>query len=411
MMRKVSLSVFLVMVFAAASLVMMGCSKGPSGEAGKGTIKIGYISSLSGPFAGVANYCTPAVQMAIDKANEAGGFNGRKFELVIRDDTGDASVIAQKANELVGAGCVVVLGGLLDPCDKALSAWAKDAKVPTILTSSTSLALRTTDFNKYSFCTVPASFALATIYAQNISKQDVKSIAFIGADMAIAHDIFNMFWPKLDKLKPGVKNLGATWVGGTEMEFSNIISATLAKKPDMILSGIAGPPWVNFVQQGQRFNLFEKTKVAGSYLLGAELTEPFKKTYPKGIQAPTWSPFYLDDKAMQDFVKAYLDKTKLYPADLTMVRYVSGLAAVEAIKKAGGTEADKIVAALETMSFDTPIGSIHYRDFDHQAVIPIWYVTSGYSDQYPLAIGLNPTKYGEEIYPTKDEIMALRASK
>ena len=134
-MRKVSLSVFLVMVFVAAALVITGCSKGPSGEAGKGTIKIGYISSLSGPFAGVAQYCTPAVQMAIDNVNAAGGINGRKVELVVRDDTGDASVIAQKANELVGAGCVVVLGGLLDPCDKALSAWAKDAKVPTILTS------------------------------------------------------------------------------------------------------------------------------------------------------------------------------------------------------------------------------------------------------------------------------------
>ena len=45
------------------------------------------------------------------------------------------------------------------------------------------------------------------------------------------------------------------------------------------------------------------------------------------------------------------------------------------------------------MTFDTPIGSVHYRDFDHQAMMPIWYVTSGYSDDYPLAIGLNPTKY------------------
>ena len=411
-MRKFSVSAFSVMVFVALSLVMIGCSKSPDNAAsGKGTIKIGYISSLSGPFAGVAQYCTPAAQMAIDNVNAAGGLLGRKVELVIRDDTGDPSVVAQKANELVGAGCVAIMGGLLDPCDKALSAWAKDSKIPTILTSSTSLALRTTDFNKYSFYTVPVSYALATIFAENISKQDVKSVAFIGADMAIAHDIYNVFWPKLQKLKPGVKDLGATWVGGNDMEFSNVISAVLAKKPDLILSGIAGPPWVNFVQQGQRFNLFTKTKVAGSYLLGAELTDPFGKTYPKGIQAPTWSPFYLDEKPMQDFSKAFRDKMKLYPADLTMVRHISTLAVIEAVKKANGTDPEKMVSALETMTFDTPIGSVHYRDFDHQAMLPIWYVTSGYSDNYPLAIGLNPTKYQDEVYPTKEEIMALRAPK
>ena len=37
-------------------------------------------------------------------------------------------------------------------------------------------------------------------------------------------------------------------------------------------------------------------------------TEPFGKTYPKGIQAPTWSPFYLDEKPMQDFARPSVTK-------------------------------------------------------------------------------------------------------
>ena len=198
----------------------------------------------------------------------------------------------------------------------------------------------------------------------------------------------------------------------SEMEFSNIISAGLAKKPDLILCGIAGPPYANFVQQARRFNLFQKVKVAaGAYDLAAELTAPFGKTYPEGIMSNTLCPFYLDEQPMKEFTKAYLARAKVYPADITLEFHLCALAAVEAIRKANSTDADKIVNALETMSFDSPVGKVRYRDFDHQATMPIYFATSGYSKDFPIAIGLNPVKYGEEVYPTKAEIMALRTAK
>ena len=149
----------------------------------------------------------------------------------------------------------------------------------------------------------------------------------------------------------------------------------------------------------------------GAFLLAAELTTPFGKNYPVGIMSNTTCPFYVEEQPMKDFTGAYLAKTKLYPADITLEFHVSALAAVEAIKRANSTEPDKIVNALETMSFDTPVGKVHYRDFDHQATLPIYFATSGYSKDFPIAVGLNPVKYGEEVYSTRAEIMALRAGK
>jgi branched-chain amino acid transport system substrate-binding protein len=46
----------------------------------------------------------------------------------------------------------------------------------------------------------------------------------------------------------------------------------------------------------------------------------------------------------------------------------AGVAAVEAIKKAGGTDTEKLIAAMEGMSFETPKGTMTFRKEDHQAM-------------------------------------------
>jgi len=412
-MRKSLMIVFLMGMIMVPMIVLIGFSKSSNAQStSKEPIKIGYVGTLSGPFAAVEPYQTPAIQMVIDDINAKGGLLDRKVELVIRDNQGDPSIVRQKLDELKAAGCVVMLGCILDPCSTPVSQWAADNKIPAIIPSSASFKMRTTDFSKYTFITGPPAPALAKVLVKSLAQQDIKSIYVIGADSDISHDVIRFFWTAMKKAKPNTKDLGSTWVGITEMEFSNIISAALAKKPDLILLGVAGPPYANFVQQARRFNLYQKTKTAaGAYLLGAESTSPFGKDYPVGTMCNTYCPFNLDEQPMKEFTKAHLARTKLYPADITIGWHVAALAAVEAIKKANSTDPDKIVNALETMSFDTPVGKVRYRDFDHQATLPIYFATAGYSKDYPIAVGLNPVKYGEEVYPTKEEIMALRAAK
>jgi len=46
----------------------------------------------------------------------------------------------------------------------------------------------------------------------------------------------------------------------------------------------------------------------------------------------------------------------------------AGIAVVEAIKKAGGTDTEKLIAAMEDMSFVSPKGQMTFRKEDHQAL-------------------------------------------
>ena len=46
----------------------------------------------------------------------------------------------------------------------------------------------------------------------------------------------------------------------------------------------------------------------------------------------------------------------------------AGIAIVEAIRKAGSTDTEKLIAAMEGMSFETPKGTMTFRKEDHQAM-------------------------------------------
>jgi branched-chain amino acid transport system substrate-binding protein len=46
----------------------------------------------------------------------------------------------------------------------------------------------------------------------------------------------------------------------------------------------------------------------------------------------------------------------------------AGIAVVEAIKKAGGTDTEKLIASMEGMTFDSPKGPMTFRKEDHQAM-------------------------------------------
>ncbi len=46
----------------------------------------------------------------------------------------------------------------------------------------------------------------------------------------------------------------------------------------------------------------------------------------------------------------------------------AGIALVEALKKAGGTDPEKLIAAMEGLSFETPKGRMTFRKEDHQAM-------------------------------------------
>src|SRR5260370_31100338 len=73
-----------VAVIAATfcSLTSLSCQK-------KEPLKIGWLSSLTGPLSTAAIAENRGVEFAVEEINNAGGVNGQKIEIVTRDTAGD----------------------------------------------------------------------------------------------------------------------------------------------------------------------------------------------------------------------------------------------------------------------------------------------------------------------------------
>lgn len=98
-----------VFVIASAALVLAGCSGKEAGV--QPPIKIGLIGPLTGPLAVLGVSQQNSIQVEIDKLNAAGGLNGAKLELVARDSGLDPGKAVQAARELAGDAQVKLVVG------------------------------------------------------------------------------------------------------------------------------------------------------------------------------------------------------------------------------------------------------------------------------------------------------------
>jgi len=74
------------------------------------------------------------------------------------------------------------------------------------------------------------------------------------------------------------------------------------------------------------------------------------------------------NKVNQWLVAEHQKRFKSPPDFFTAGGMSAGIAIVEAIKKAGSTDTEKLIAAMEGMSFETPKGRMTFRKEDHQAM-------------------------------------------
>lgn len=73
-------------------------------------IKIGLIAGLSDRGSDFGESVRNGVILAIEQQNQAGGINGRKIELVVRDDGQDKAVATKAAEELISLRPDIIIG-------------------------------------------------------------------------------------------------------------------------------------------------------------------------------------------------------------------------------------------------------------------------------------------------------------
>ncbi len=101
------------------------------------TLKIGVIGPFTGPSSDFGIPMLQGVQLAVDEINAVGGYMGRPYELVVKDDQGNPDVGLKGSQELVAVGVVAVIGFCnTGVAQKSLEVF-QGAKLPLIIPCAT----------------------------------------------------------------------------------------------------------------------------------------------------------------------------------------------------------------------------------------------------------------------------------
>ncbi len=168
------------------TLLSTGCSD-------KKPIKIGYLGSITGKHSDLGVAARDAAMLAVEQLNGQGGLNGRKLELVVRDDTLDPKVAAQKAEELVKEGVAAIVGPVASSMSKAALPVVEKARI--VMVSPTSSSNELSGKDDYFFRVMEPNSKFAGHLAESALKLGVKRLAVIydTNNRPYTVDIFQVF--------------------------------------------------------------------------------------------------------------------------------------------------------------------------------------------------------------------------
>ena len=333
------------------------------------TIKIGEINSYSG----LPSFTEPyrkGWKLALDEINAAGGVDGKKLEVISKDDGGKPADAVTAANELVASDGVVMLAGtFFSNIGLAVSDFAKQKKILFLAAEPLTDAITMSKGNRYTFRLRPGTYEQAAMLVDEAAKLPAKKWATIAPNYEYGQSAVAVFKSLLSKARPDIQWVGEQWPPQGKIDAGAVVEAIAKTEPEAILNVCFGPDLVKLVREGNTRGVF-KDRAVVSFLTGEpEYLDPLKDETPEGwiVTGYPWAAVTIPEHAA--FLKAYQAKYNDYPRLGSIVGYSTIKAAAAILAKANSTDTDKLIAAAEGLKFDTPFGEVTFRAIDHQSTL------------------------------------------
>ena len=336
-----------------------------------GPIKIGVVSEFS---AVVGEPIARGAQLAADEVNAKGGINGRKVEIVAYDDHASAADAVRAFQRLAQQDHVAaVVTTFISEVALAVEPWAARLHMPTATPGAASNLITKQVHDKYDQFKYMFEVALnSPLLAKAVcdSSHDTLVEGLHMKTAAIVREDADWTKPLAEGLEQclpqsGLKIVDQIAFNPDTTDFTPIFNGVEAKHPDVMIMGIAHVgvqptvqwhsqqvpiPMAGISAQASNDTFWKSTNGATEGVITQTQAGP-------GIAL---SPVTL---AVQ---KAYEDKYHNFPAWTGFSAYDATMAFLQAIKRAGSTDPDKIVAEMEKTNMDGALGHIGFYGRDSE---------------------------------------------
>jgi branched-chain amino acid transport system substrate-binding protein len=350
-------------------------------QAQEATIKVGFPVPLTGPYGAEAQDQVRAAEVAIAEFNEAGGLNGRKAELLVRDDKLNPGEAATRTLELIEKEKVnFVVGSLSAAVQLAVNNVTKERGIIYNSISQSDTINEVSDFSKYTFHEALNPHLTAGAVGRYAFPKFGKKIAFLTADYAYGHEMVRGFQEcgkafNIETLIDVRHPVGTT-------DFSTLLPRIQALKPDILCISNFGRDQQIALKQATDFGMKKSMKIIAPILLFTGRVAAGAQAF-EGVAGGTSYYWGIEDKIAS--AKAFNDRFRKMnggkvPSDYGALGYSGVKTLLMGAKAAGSLEADKVIAAVEALKYDYYKGPQYYRKCDHQSVQSVLIIESKPTD-------------------------------
>jgi branched-chain amino acid transport system substrate-binding protein len=306
-------------------------------------VVLGDIDDMSGVYADVEGAGgVEAINMAI--ADFGGTVLGRKISVLSADHQNKPDIGASKFREWADQqGLNLLLGGSNTGVNIAMSKVAAAKKVPFIVIGAGGASLTNQDCTAYSVHYVYDTTALANGTATAMINAGGKSWFYLTADYAFGTQLQDAASKVVET--HGGKNLGAVRVPLGAADFSSFLLQAQASGAQVLGLANAGTDFSNSLKAANEFGITRTMKPAALLAFLTDIHSLGLKT-AQGLYLTTGWYWDLNDET-RAFAKRFFAKMNRQPTMDHAGAYSATLTYLKAVKAAGTTDADRVMAQLK----------------------------------------------------------------
>lgn len=335
----------------------------------QGVIKIGEINSYKAQPAFLEPY-KKGMELAVEEINAAGGVNGKKIELIVRDDNANPGDAVRAAEELVSREKVDVLtGSFLSHIGLALTDFAKQKKFFFLAAEPLTDKIVWQNGNRYTFRLRASTYMQVAMLVPDAAAMKKKRWAVVYPNYEYGQSAAASFKRLLKEAQPDVEFVAEQAPPLGKVDSGSVVQALADAKPDAIFNVLFGADLSKFVREGNTRGLFQGREVVSLLTGEPEYLDPLKDETPNGWLVTGYPWYGVQTPEHKAFFLAYHGKYKDYPRLGSVVGYSAIISLAEGMKKAKSTDTEKMITAFRGLKVTTPFGPVVYRTEDHQSTM------------------------------------------
>ncbi|WP_447975257.1 ABC transporter substrate-binding protein [Nitrospira sp. Kam-Ns4a] len=344
-------------------LTGLAAAEPPRGE----PIKVGIIDPLSSPYKTSSVHDVHGATVALDFYNKRGGVLGRPVVIIEADDASNPETGAKAAAKLIEEDRVDVLMGTFNgDVALAVSEVAKKANRLFMVTCAHIPELTGARCNSHTFVFMPSARMMARAVVPQLVKAYGKRWYLVTADTVDGQAALQAMTEALTVQGGDVVGNATTRFGTTD--FTEVLTAAKAAKPDAVILNLYGWDLVHALKAYTKLELVKDKIGVGGMIGGEQIGRPLGYANNAGIWGLIWDP-KINTEGSRRFIQGVIDKYNHTPTSRCYLGYAAMIQILEAVRRAGTTDAPALIKALEGHEFDgLKEGRSYFRAWDHQHV-------------------------------------------